>query len=49
VFLQHAAEVAEVRARVEAAGLEVEARASEFLVRDRWQTAVVLAVAPAAS
>jgi len=49
VFLQHAAEVAEVRARVEAAGLEVEARAGEFLVRDPWQTAVVLAVAPAAS
>jgi catechol 2,3-dioxygenase len=49
VLLESADEVAEVRARVEAAGLPVEAHGEAgFLVRDPWQTAVVFAVAPQA-
>ncbi len=46
VLLDSADEVAEVRARVEAADLPVEPYDSGFLVRDPWQTAVVFAVAP---
>jgi catechol 2,3-dioxygenase len=47
VLLENACDVAEVRARVEAAGLEAEPRDGGFLVRDPWQIAVVFAVAPA--
>ncbi len=46
VLLRSAAEVAEVRERVEAAGLALELRDDGFLVRDPWQTAVVFAIAP---
>jgi catechol 2,3-dioxygenase len=46
VLLRSASEVAEVRARVEAAGLEHESHGGNgFLVRDPWQTAVVFEVA----
>jgi hypothetical protein len=38
--------VAEVRARVEAAGQPVEPVADGFLARDPWQTAVVFAEPP---
>jgi catechol 2,3-dioxygenase len=46
VLLESADDVGEVRARVEAAGLPVESYEDGFLVRDPWQTAVVIAVAP---
>jgi catechol 2,3-dioxygenase len=46
VFLEDAEQVADVRARVEAAGLAVEPVQEGFLARDPWQTAVVVAVAP---
>jgi catechol 2,3-dioxygenase len=46
VFLDHADQVADVRARVEAAGMPVESIDGGFLVRDPWRTAVVFAVAP---
>jgi catechol 2,3-dioxygenase len=46
VYLEDAEQVAEVRARVEAAGLAVEPARDGFLARDPWQTAVVVAVAP---
>jgi catechol 2,3-dioxygenase len=49
VVLASAAEVAEVRARVEAAGLEAQPHDGGFLVRDPWRTAVVFAAAPAAT
>ncbi|MDX6677063.1 MAG: catechol 2,3-dioxygenase, partial [Solirubrobacteraceae bacterium] len=44
VVLERASEVAEVRERVEAAGLALEPRDDGFLVRDPWKTAVVFAV-----
>ncbi|HEV7808608.1 MAG TPA: VOC family protein [Solirubrobacteraceae bacterium] len=47
LLLASASEVAEVRARVEAAGLDAQPRDGGFLVRDPWQTAVVITVAPA--
>jgi catechol 2,3-dioxygenase len=48
VVLQSASEVAEVRARVEAAGLDAQPYEGGFRVRDPWQTAVVFKAAPAA-
>jgi catechol 2,3-dioxygenase len=47
VLLESAAQVAAVRARVEAAGIAVEEHDGGFLVRDPWQIAVLIAVAPA--
>jgi len=44
VVLQSAAEVAAVRARASAAGLEPTERDGGFLVRDPWETAVVFSV-----
>ena len=44
VLLAARDEIAEVRARVAAAGLEVDAHRGGFLVRDPWQTAVAFAV-----
>jgi catechol 2,3-dioxygenase len=47
VLLRSASQVAEVRARVEAAGLEHEPHGTDgFLTRDPWETAVVFTVAP---
>jgi catechol 2,3-dioxygenase len=47
VLLEGADDVAEVRARVAAAGLAIEPYTGGFLVRDPWQTAVVFAATPA--
>jgi len=44
VLLASRDEVAAVRARVDAAGLEATNHETGFLVRDPWQTAVVLSV-----
>jgi catechol 2,3-dioxygenase len=43
VILESADEVADVRERIEAAGLPVEPHDGAFLVRDPWQTAVIFA------
>jgi catechol 2,3-dioxygenase len=46
VVLPSADDVATVRERVRAAGLPIEERDSGFLVRDPWETAVVIATSP---
>ncbi len=46
VVLPNADDVATVRERVRAAGLPIEERDSGFLVRDPWETAVVIATSP---
>jgi catechol 2,3-dioxygenase len=48
IVLEHDEEVAAVRGRVRTAGLPVEERDGGFLVRDPWQTAVVVATVPTA-
>jgi len=47
VVLESAEEVAAVRGRVAAAGLPAEEREGGFLVRDPWDTAVVVSTTPA--
>jgi catechol 2,3-dioxygenase len=49
VSLPKSEDVEAVRARVQAAGLPTEPHARGFLVRDPWQTAVAVAVAPTAA
>ncbi len=44
VVLGSPQQIADVRARVDAAGLAAQTAAGGFLVRDRWQTAVVFAL-----
>ena len=46
VLLETPEQVADVHARVQAAGIESEHRDGGFLVRDPWQTAVVFATPP---
>jgi len=50
VLLRSAAEIGDVRGRVEAAGLPAEPYGAQgFLVRDPWETAVAFDVAPNAA
>jgi catechol 2,3-dioxygenase len=46
ILLRDPAEVAEVRARVEATGAEIVGRPGGFLARDPWRNAVEVSVAP---